>query len=320
MSNKEILLIDFNNMVYRVHYTHMTLTTQDGRPTGVLHGVLQSVLSLGRKYPSSTMVFCVDSRNSWRKEMCPTYKAHRKNANNSERNIASEQIPIVLNLLTLMGFPCLQFDKMEADDIIGYLANKLGQKRWKVRVLSNDKDFFQLLSLPYDIEVVRPHDSKFQVVREDDVEKEFGIEPSRWAEFRALSGDASDNIKAIPGVGPKKALKMLQAGVSPKTHIKFSTHSNKVKRAFGSIEEYWPAVRVAYQLSKLGELSVSKFKTAPKWLTDFEDGCKMFLQSPGVQKWDADETRERAEEVVSILSDYELESIIARRNEFWQIR
>ncbi len=318
---KEVLLIDYSNLMYRVHYTHRSLTTSDGVPTGVLHGVLQSVLSLHKKYPDSKMVFCCDTNTkSWRKEISASYKATRKVQNNPDREVVATQIPTLNNLLALMGFRFVMVPGFEADDIIASLSFGfwLG-KDYKVRILSGDKDFFQLINPPH-IELLRPKDQQIKVIKPKDVEREHGVKVEDWVKFRALMGDPSDNIKPIKGVGPKKAQQLLADGVDP-TLERFLDQPKKVQRKHPELLAVWPAIREAFKLSNLRDHYAFLEPSAKKSFAGvFRIECEKALKHPQrALSFDKKESEKRLDKVVEILAAYELDHMLARRHEFFQI-
>lgn len=317
---KEIMLVDYSNLLYRVHFANPNLATSDGRPTSVVHGVLKSILSLGKKFPDSSLVFCCDSMGtSWRRTMCPYYKAQRKIENSPDRAIVLGQIPTVTNILEKYGFRFLMVPGFEADDIIAVLSSSM-KIRNIVRILSSDKDFYQLIDT--NVIVLRPlppnvKSNKVRVMKSSDVENEFGIPASDWAKFRALMGDPSDNIKPLPGIGPKKALLMLKDGVDPSI-ANISDLPKGVLKKYPVLFDRWTLVREAYILSNLREHQ--SFSRSSSMGVALGKVCKQFLKDPLREILSPEVREDRIDKILEILSDYELEEIIASRNRFWQMR
>src|SRR5882724_337960 len=193
----EVILIDLKNVAYRLHYGNMSLETSDGRPTSVLHGVLMAILSLHRKRPDATMVFCNDSPTNWRKEFAPgMYKANRIVTEDTKK--VNYQVPILEDQLRKLGFRVVRVDGFEADDLIGILAHAMSTHHYAlprtkqalkcVSIFSNDKDFFQLVTGR--VQVLRPmKDNKIQSIKTgNDVYRDYFVYPDAWVKYRALSG------------------------------------------------------------------------------------------------------------------------------------
>ncbi len=319
----EVILIDLKNVAYRLHFGNMNLSTTDGRPTSVLHGVMVTVLKLHKKFPDAAMVFCNDSEKNWRKaHFADTYKANRTVTEDSRK--VNVQVPILKDILIKLGFKVVEVEGFEADDLIGILASEMSQHYYgygralkSVQIVSNDKDFFQLVSGR--IQILRPMpNGKVQRIRTGmDVYRNYFVYPNDWVNYRALSGDTSDNIKHISGIGPKTAVKMLEAGVNP-SFEDFGRHPKEVRTRFAQLRDNWTLVHQSYLLSKIP--TRVKWKNYPKGLylgelvvelgTILKNPCREFPKS----------IDEMSDEYLNFLCDYELMYLLGRRHEVWRIK
>jgi 5'-3' exonuclease len=211
--DKTLVLVDAGNMSYRSHFAHLTLTTSDRRPTGILFGMLRALLQITRRF-GRDVVFCWDygipgieqeRRESWRKKYWPDYKANRKRDPDVQKAY-NVQTPTIRRLLRTLGYRNIGVPGLEADDIIGLISGTTYSCR-DMMVVSGDHDLYQLLAIP-GVSVVRPDDWK--VLTGQEIVSLYGFPVSLWKYYLALGGDQSDNIKAIPGMGPKKAAAVLK--------------------------------------------------------------------------------------------------------------
>lgn len=314
----EVILVDLKNVAYRLHYANMGLTTKDGRPTSVLHGVLTSILSLAKKHPKAAMVFCVDSKTNWRKDFVESYKANRKYDEAAEK--VNLQVPILEKVLMDLEFKVVKVRGFEADDLIGIMATDLAQHFRglnRVMIYSNDKDFFQL-DLGR-IQIIRPvRNGKVERIKTPmDVYDRFGVPSRAWTKFRALSGDTSDNILHVAGIGPKTAIKLLEDGINPSLKD-FDDHPKKARRTHSRLKESWKLIHTAYLLSRIPiRMKASEFP-CPVSITDLREGLKEAIQIP-YREFRSD-IEEMSDKYISFLSRYELVYLLSRRHEIWRIK
>lgn len=215
-SDSPVILVDVMNLVFRQHFVLPNLQ-HDGKHTGVQYGVLKTIHQL-RTNVSSRMIFVWDHGipipgaqrpRNWREGLVPNYKGTRKR-DPDLHNIVVSQLKELHTVINHLGYSHASVMGLEADDMIGVLA----QDYPKVLIFSTDKDFYQLLDKDR-VQVLVPRKEKgaFKVINQIDVEKEYGIPISRFAEYLALGGDGCDNIKPMRGMGPKTAIKLIQSGV-----------------------------------------------------------------------------------------------------------
>jgi 5'-3' exonuclease len=166
---------------------------------------------------------------------------------------AFPQIPILRKALREAGFRDFECDCLEADDLIGILAETAIKKDMFERVViySTDKDFYQLATDRVGILRGYDRESPEHVMFELEVAQEIGIPPREWVKVKALTGDPTDNIpKIATGLGPKTAIKMIQAGLDP-SFEDFKKHQWTVKQNFQTLGTMWGKVRRNYSLSQI---------------------------------------------------------------------
>lgn len=143
-------------------------------------------------------VIALDAGNNWRRKLWSEYKATRP----EKDALALEQLRLCEQELRAEGFPMVRLDGYEADDVIASLCASIEGRKV---ILTADKDLLQLLGPECDMY----HLAKAKYVLAADVQAELGIAPSQVAEWLALTGDASDNVPGVVGVGPKTAARLL---------------------------------------------------------------------------------------------------------------
>jgi DNA polymerase-1 len=199
------LLIDSHYLGYQAHYVLGGELSHDDIPTGVLFGFLSRVLHLCRLFETNNVVFCWDSRKSYRKRKYPWYKSGRAEKTDEELarlNILYSQLHLLRgSLLPLMGWldQCVQTG-CEADDIIAILVREV-EDEWVI--VSADSDLYQCLQ--NNVRIYNP--SKHRVMTARRFRKEYGIEPAVWRDVKATAGCGSDSVPGVPGVGEKTAVK-----------------------------------------------------------------------------------------------------------------
>lgn len=208
-----ILIVDGNNIASRARYAFGdSLTDSVGNHTGVLYGVLNTLLSYIEKHRPSKLIICWDKgRTSWRKKLYPEYKANRKREILEDGEIDRDyeqyirQINILQNFLDL--HPCynLHFPGQEADDLIS--ASCINHKDYEKYIVTSDHDFYQLVSLR--TKIYDPDIKKGKIVNENYVKEKYGISASDFIYLKAMVGDPSDNIEGYPQVGDKTAAKLI---------------------------------------------------------------------------------------------------------------
>ncbi|HVQ52902.1 MAG TPA: 5'-3' exonuclease H3TH domain-containing protein [Mycobacterium sp.] len=196
-SAPEVLLIDLSSLFWNAwHATAATATSEAGKIA------VDAVRRCVGDNDGKLVAICCDSGKSFRKDLLPAYKAQRPEKDQSAYN----ELGQLKKRLADDGYLLWGVDGFEADDVIATAATLASKAGHPVRIASADKDLLQLLALP-NTTALRTHN--WSTVTAKEVVAKFGIEPDGLRDWLALVGDASDNIKGCPGVGPKTATKLL---------------------------------------------------------------------------------------------------------------
>lgn len=198
---KSVTIIDTFGFFLRAYFALPKLTSSDGSPTGLLTGFINFIHKLQKELSTDYLIFALDSKSSFRKEIYPEYKANRKE---SAKDLIT-QLEIAISWIEKMGFGTLMVDGFEADDIISSVT-KLAKENFNVRIISNDKDLYQLI----DKDRVLVYDwVKKSLIDEQKCIEKFGIKPQNFIDFQAILGDSSDNVPGVKGIGQKGASKLI---------------------------------------------------------------------------------------------------------------
>ncbi|MFP6854483.1 MAG: 5'-3' exonuclease H3TH domain-containing protein [Opitutales bacterium] len=205
------LLIDGHNFAFRAFYGISDLTRSDGFPTNAIHGWLRTCWRLeDEEKPDFVTVFFDCGGDDEREKLLPEYKANRSSC--PEDLVL--QLPWIKKLVQACGYDCQERRGIEADDLIAAAAKALAKRGDEVLIASSDKDLSQCVG-PSVLQLLPPPTANprlgWRRLNEDGVEAKFGIRPGQVADYLALVGDSADNIPGLSGVGPKTAVKWLQA-------------------------------------------------------------------------------------------------------------
>ncbi len=200
---KTITIIDIFGFFFRSYFALPPLRNSQGFPTGLLTGFINLIDSLRREHNTDYIVFALDTKGkSFREDIYPEYKANRGEAPED----LLKQLPIAVEWIDRMGFANISKDGYEADDIIATITSFAKSRGLRVRVVSHDKDLYQLI----DDNRVTLYDAVKKVeVDEDGCFKKFGVKPQDFTNFQALVGDSSDNIPGVKGIGKIGASKLI---------------------------------------------------------------------------------------------------------------
>ncbi len=205
---KTLLLIDANSIIHRAFHALPPLTSKDGKPVQAIYGLSSIFLKLFRENKPDYAAALFDRPEpTFRKEKFKEYKAQRPKA--ADELIA--QIIEAHNFFPAFGIKVFEKPGFEADDLIATFAEKFkNEPEVQVVILTGDRDTLQLVQ---DEKVVvrtfKTGISDTITYAEKAVVEKYGLRPDQLIDYKALVGDQSDNIKGVPGVGPKTALAIL---------------------------------------------------------------------------------------------------------------
>ncbi|MCF6323256.1 MAG: DNA polymerase I [Gammaproteobacteria bacterium] len=199
-TSKLLILIDGSSYLYRAFHAMPPLTNSQGQATGAIYGVINMLRTLIDEYSPDYVAVVFDAKGkTFRDEMFDQYKANRPPMPDELRT----QIEPLHAVVRAMGLPCIVEAGVEADDVIGTLAQQAAASGIRSVISTGDKDMAQLVN--EHISLVNTMNNK-KLDRAGVIEK-FGLPPEQIIDYLALIGDTSDNIPGIPGVGPKTAVK-----------------------------------------------------------------------------------------------------------------
>lgn len=240
-----LILVDGSSYLYRAFHAMPSLTSSQGQETGAVRGVISMLRRMEKDFPDSPVAVIFDAKGkTFRDDIYPDYKANRPPMPDELRS----QIQPIHDIINAMGLPLLIIDGVEADDVIGTLANQAVDQGIEVVVSTGDKDMAQLVNS----HVTLVNTMNDTTMDPKGVEDKFGIPPELIIDFLALMGDKVDNIPGVPGVGEKTALGLLQG--------------------IGSL------TRIYDNLDKIKDLSFRGAKTMAKKLEDNKDEAFLSYQ------------------------------------------
>ena len=201
--NRRLFLIDGSSQMYRAYHGIRGLTGPDGRSTNAVFGFITMLRKLIADEQPELIAAAFDLRGpTFRHELAVDYKANRKPMPDD----LAEQIPLVHEACAAFGVPIVTHQGFEADDVMGTLAVQATAAGLDVVLVTGDKDFFQLVNDR--VTIFNPRDDGVWYDAAG-VQKKFGVRPDQVVDALALMGDASDNVKGVPGIGQKGARDLL---------------------------------------------------------------------------------------------------------------
>ena len=197
-----LLLVDGSSYLYRAYHAMPDLRGPDGQATGAVHGMVAMLKQLRDRYPGAHAACVFDAKGpTFRDAWYPEYKAQRAPMPDPLR----EQIPLIHEVVKLLGWPVLEVPGIEADDAIGTLARVAEAQGHRVLISTGDKDLAQLVTP----QVTLLNTMSNERLDEAGVQAKFGVPPNRIIDYLTLMGDAVDNVPGVDKVGPKTAAKWI---------------------------------------------------------------------------------------------------------------
>ena len=204
-----LLVVDGNSIANRAFYGIKLLTTKDGRYTNAVFGFFNILNSLLRECQPDEVAVAFDLRApTFRHKMYEGYKATRHKMPEE----LAQQMPVIRQLLTDLGYRIVTAEGWEADDILGTLAAACDARKDDCFLATGDRDSLQLVSETTTVLLATTALGKSKTVTMDleAVREKYGIEPKQLIEVKSLMGDASDNIPGVKGIGEKTATALVQ--------------------------------------------------------------------------------------------------------------
>ncbi len=229
-NEKTVYLIDGSAYIYRAYHAIRGLTNSKGLPTNAAFGFTRMLIKLIEDRSPEYVAMFFDAKGpTFRHELYPDYKANRPPMPED----LSIQIPYIKEITHGFNIPVIEMQGFEADDLIGTYGSRAEKAGFSVVMVTGDKDFIQLVTE----HAVIWDPMKEKTVDIQSVRKDFGLEPSQMIDVMALSGDTSDNIPGVPGIGPKTALSLIQAFGSI-DRLYEQVHTIKKKKQHQNLVQY----------------------------------------------------------------------------------
>ena len=203
--SKTVTVIDTFGFFFRSFYAlPQHLKNKDGFPTGLLTGFTNFISTLQREHDSDYLIFAIDTKGpTFRNEIDPNYKANRS----APPPELTMQLPVAIEWIDKMGYKTLGEVGYEADDMIATVTRHAREKGYNVRVVSHDKDLYQLID---DNHTVIVDAIKRKSVNEDACFLKYGVTPKQFIDYQSILGDSADNVPGVKGIGKVGAEKLLK--------------------------------------------------------------------------------------------------------------
>ncbi|WP_457300532.1 DNA polymerase I [Phyllobacterium sp. P5_D12] len=246
-----LFLVDGSGYIFRAYHALPPLTRKsDGLPVGAVSGFCNMLWKLLREArdtsvrdtPTHFAVIFDYSSHTFRKEIYPEYKANRS----APPEDLIPQFGLIRQATKAFNLPCIEKDGYEADDLIATYARQAEAAGAEVTIISSDKDLMQLVT-----PMVTMYDSmKDKQIRIPDVIEKWGVPPEKMIDLQAMTGDSTDNVPGIPGIGPKTAAQLLEEFGDLDTLLARAGEIKQQKRR-ENIIQYAEQARISRQLVTL---------------------------------------------------------------------
>lgn len=209
MTQKTLILIDGHALAYRSYFAleRTRMKTTDNVNTWAVYGFLKALFDLLKNVQPDAIAVSFDKgRDTFRLKEYPEYKANRQQMPDS----LGEQLHLITEGVKALEIPIYTMSGYEADDIIGTITKKASELGHKTLILTGDQDSFQLICPKCNVSVLIPSKGELVEFDKKKVYEKLGVYPEQIADYKGLSGDSSDNIPGVKGVGEKTAVKLLE--------------------------------------------------------------------------------------------------------------
>ena len=209
--NKTVYILDSYGLIYRCYYAFISrpMINSKGQNVSATFGFFKSLAQIFKHYKPNYLIAALDSKTpTFRHKMYTEYKATR---DKTPEDLFA-QIDVIEEFLKVLNVPTIRLDGYEADDLIATFVKKCNEQGHPCRILSADKDLMQLVD--ENTQILKPSKDNtgagWEVIAENGVKAEWGVEPKRLLDLLSLMGDSADNVPGCPGIGIKTGLKLLQ--------------------------------------------------------------------------------------------------------------
>lgn len=208
----KLYVVDGNSLLFRAYYatsfTGNIMRRKDGFPTNAIFGFSNMMFKIVSTLEDDDLLFVSFDygKKTFRSELLESYKAQRKPI---EEDLKA-QLPVARELLKAMNIKYYEVEGYEGDDIAGTIAKMGSKAKIETIVYTSDKDYLQLIDDHITISMLKKGLSEMEIMNETTLYEKMGLTPLQVIDYKGLMGDPSDNLKGIPGVGEKTAIKLIQ--------------------------------------------------------------------------------------------------------------
>ncbi len=292
---KTLLLVDGSSYLYRAFHALPDLRNAAGEPTGAIYGVLNMLRRLLADYKADYLACVFDAKGkTFRDELYTQYKANRPPMPDD----LGGQIEPLFEAIRALGFPLLQIEGVEADDVIGTLAREAEKQKLRCVISTGDKDLAQLVT----DRVMLVNTMSNERLDPAGVKAKFGVPPERMLDYLTLVGDPVDNVPGVEKVGPKTAVKWLSQYGSLEEVVLHAAEiggavGENLRKALGWLPQAQALLAVKCDV-KL-PLKMEELKCAPR---DEKRLAELFSRF-GFKSWSKDVAADASEAPVPVASD-----------------
>ncbi|MCI7808633.1 DNA polymerase I [bacterium] len=204
----KLLILDGNSVINRAYFGVKPLTTREGLYTHAIFGFLNILERMEKEEQPEAVCVAFDLHGpTFRHKKYDGYKATR----HAMPEELAQQMPIMKDVLRAMNIPIYECSGWEADDVIGTVGRICSENDWECVIVTGDRDSLQLIDRNVHVKLVisKPGQTTAELYTEEKFREEYGFEPKKLIDLKALMGDSSDNIPGVAGVGPKTAKELL---------------------------------------------------------------------------------------------------------------
>ena len=204
----KLLILDGNSVINRAYFGVKPLTTREGLYTHAIYGFLNILERMEKEEQPDAVCVAFDLHGpTFRHLKFDGYKATRHGMPEE----LAQQMPVMKQVLKAMNIPIYECQGWEADDVIGTVGRICSNNEWECVIVTGDRDSLQLIDENIHVKLVisRPGQTTATLYTKEKFVEEYGFEPIKMVDLKALMGDSSDNIPGVAGVGPKTATDLL---------------------------------------------------------------------------------------------------------------
>lgn len=204
----KLLILDGNSVINRAFFGVRPLTTRDGLYTHAIYGFLNILEKVEKEEQPEAICVSFDLHGPTFRHL--KYDGYKANRHGMPEELAM-QMPVMKDVLRAMNIPIYECQGWEADDVIGTVGKICSNNGWECVIVTGDRDSLQLIDENVRVKLVisKPGQTTATLYTEEKFREEYGFEPKKLIDLKALMGDSSDNIPGVAGVGPKTAKELL---------------------------------------------------------------------------------------------------------------